>query len=98
LSNRFVHSRRTADDVRGGDACWACGVGAAGGAPIALTATFFDTKPSPVLLEAGGDTRPAFQVRAASGAKFEGAGVSFWEARGEAKLRWKGADLTCRRR
>jgi membrane-bound inhibitor of C-type lysozyme len=70
----------------------------AGGASITLTATFFDTKPSLVLLESGGDTRPAFQVRAASGARFEGTGVSFWEARGEATVRWKGADLTCRRR
>ena len=69
-----------------------------GGAASSLVVTFFDTRPALALLESGGETRPAFQVRAASGAKYEGAGVSFWETRGEATVHWNGSDLTCKRR
>ena len=50
-----------------------------------------------VLLERGGVARPAFQVKAASGSKYEGEGVMFWEARGEAMLNWMGSESTCKR-
>jgi membrane-bound inhibitor of C-type lysozyme len=70
----------------------------AGGGPETLTATFYQTQPGLLLLERGGQTRPAFQVRAASGAKYEGQGVMFWEARGEASVTWSGAELKCRPR
>lgn len=67
-----------------------------GGAASALQVTFYGTRPGLALLERDGTVVPAFQVRAASGARYEGAGVSFWEARGEATVRWKGTDLLCR--
>ena len=67
-----------------------------GGETSALQVTFYGTRPGLALLERDGRLVPAFQVRSASGAKYEGAGVSFWEARGEATVRWKGADLVCR--
>jgi heat shock protein HslJ len=63
-----------------------------------LHATFYATQPGLVMLEHVGLAKPAFQVRAASGAKYEGDGVSFWEARGEATVRWPGSDMTCKRR
>ena len=43
----------------------------AGGA-IPVRATFYQTQPSMVLVERGGETRPAFQVPAASGAGMKG--------------------------
>lgn len=61
-----------------------------------LTATFYHTQPGLVLLERNGRTRPAFQVISASGARYEGDGLHFWEARGEASVHWSGAELKCR--
>ena len=49
-----------------------------------------------VLLERGGVTRAAFQVRAASGTRYEGDGVLFWEAGGQATLNWMGVESVCK--
>jgi membrane-bound inhibitor of C-type lysozyme len=49
-----------------------------------------------VLLVRSGQTRVAFSVPAASGARYEGEGVRFWEASGEATVWWSGVALTCR--
>lgn len=38
----------------------------------------------------------AFLERAASGARYQGRNVSFWEHHGEAALTWQGKDMTCR--
>ena len=51
-----------------------------------------------VLVERSKETRPAFGVVAASGAKYEGPDVIFWEARGEVSLTWSGAQSTCKPR
>jgi para-nitrobenzyl esterase len=74
-----------------GPVTWMCTDGSA-----ALRATFYATQPAMVLLERGGVTRPAFQVVAASGSKYEGDGVLFWEARGEAMLTWMGVESKCK--
>ncbi|MGE5644537.1 MAG: MliC family protein [Acidobacteriota bacterium] len=66
------------------------------GARSILTATFYHTTPELALIERGGQTRPAFQVIAASGAKYEGHDVTFWEAHGEATVTWEGAELKCK--
>jgi heat shock protein HslJ/membrane-bound inhibitor of C-type lysozyme len=58
----------------------------AGRSNEALRATFYQTVPAMVLVERGTQTRPAFQVPAASGAKYEGADIIFWDARGEAQV------------
>jgi heat shock protein HslJ/membrane-bound inhibitor of C-type lysozyme len=63
-----------------------------------LNATFYQTQPAMVLLSRNGVTLPAFQVVAASGTKYEGHDVMFWEARGEASVTWSGISLTCARR
>jgi heat shock protein HslJ len=77
-----------------GPSAWTC---ATAGAPAgALAVTFYATRPGLALLERGGAVKPAFQVRSASGARYEGDGVLFWEARGEATLHWMGVDATCR--
>lgn len=73
-----------------GPVTFACGGGEA------LRATFYGTQPAMVLLQRGNVTRPAFQVRAASGSRYEGDGVLFWEARGEATLNWMGDQSTCK--
>jgi len=77
-----------------GPSPWACTPAGSGGE--ALRVTFYATEPAMVLLERGGVTRPAFQVRAASGSRYEGEGVLFWEARGQATLNWMGVESTCR--
>ena len=61
-----------------------------------LRATFYQTQPAMVLLERGGVTRAAFQVRAASGTRYEGDGVLFWEAGGQATLNWMGVESVCK--
>jgi heat shock protein HslJ/membrane-bound inhibitor of C-type lysozyme len=73
-----------------GPVTWTCGA-------ETLRATFYRTKPAMVLLEKGGVTTPAFQVRAASGSRYEGDGVLYWEARGEVTLDWQGVRSTCRK-
>jgi membrane-bound inhibitor of C-type lysozyme/heat shock protein HslJ len=62
-----------------------------------LTATFYKTQPDLVVLRRGAETRVAFGVRSASGAKYQGDDVSFWEARNEATVTWAGTQLTCQR-
>ena len=74
-----------------GPATFACDTGAA------LRVTFYQTRPALVLLERGGVFRPAFRVKAASGTRYEGDGVLFWEARGQATLNWMGAESICTR-
>jgi membrane-bound inhibitor of C-type lysozyme len=61
-----------------------------------LEATFYDTSPALVLVTRDSRTRPAFSVPAASGARYEGEGVRFWEARGEVTVWWSGTELACR--
>ena len=61
-----------------------------------LRATFYKTQPAMVLVEIGGVARPAFQVSAASGSRYEGDRVLFWEARGEATVNWMGVESTCK--
>jgi hypothetical protein len=73
-----------------------CCVGPANVDANVLRVTFYETKPPMVLLERGDAARPAFQVKAASGSRYEGDGVLFWEARGEATLNWMGAASTCK--
>jgi heat shock protein HslJ len=74
-----------------GPSAWTCTPGGE-----ALRVTFYGTQPGMVLLERGGVTRPAFQVEAASGSRYEGDGVLFWEARGEAMLNWMGSESKCK--
>jgi heat shock protein HslJ len=63
-----------------------------------VNATFYQTQPAMVLLTRNGVTVPAFQVVAASGTKYDGHDVIFWEANGEASVTWSGISLTCARR
>ena len=77
-----------------GPATWTCT--RTGAAPDVLRVTLYDTQPALAVLERGGVTRHAFQVRAASGVRYEGDGVLFWEARGEATIGWMGLESTCK--
>jgi hypothetical protein len=56
----------------------------AGAGKDTLAATFYQTTPARVLVGRGNHTRPAFPLRAAGGAKYEGPHLMFWDARGEA--------------
>ena len=66
-----------------------------------LTAVFYqETDPPTAVLtpmgrHEGSDQVVAFRVRAASGAKYEGPNVVFWEHHGEAKLTWFSKELSC---
>jgi heat shock protein HslJ len=70
----------------------------AGGGNDTLIATFYQTTPAMVLVERGNHTHPAFQVPVASGAKYEGQDLMFWDARGEARVTWSGVELKCKPR
>jgi heat shock protein HslJ/membrane-bound inhibitor of C-type lysozyme len=63
-----------------------------------LQATFYQTQPAMVLVEREGLTRPAFAVAAASGTKYQGKDLVFWETRGEASVVWSAVTLKCQRR
>jgi heat shock protein HslJ len=78
-----------------GPGVWACTEPAGG--TSRLRVTFYKTEPALVVLERDGDVRVAFQTKAASGARYEGDGVLFWETRGEATLNWSGAESICKR-
>ena len=68
----------------------------AGAAAGSLRVTYYETQPALALIARVGAVRPAFQVQAASGTRYEGDGVLFWEAHGEAMVTWMGRQLTCR--
>lgn len=53
-----------------------------------VVATFFDTDPPTARLERGDRTVTVWQVRAASGAKYEGQNVTFWSKGTEASVTW----------
>lgn len=63
-----------------------------------LRVTYFSTTPELMVLERNGVTRVAFQTIAASGARYEGNGVLFWEAHGEVTLNWLGKTAVCTQR
>jgi len=53
-----------------------------------VVATFFETDPPTARLERGDRTVTAYQVPAASGAKYEGQNVTFWNKGNEAAVSW----------
>lgn len=63
-----------------------------------LKVKFYNTQPGLLLAELGGETRPAFQVLAARGTKYEGDGMLYREWHGEATVNWSGAELKCKPR
>lgn len=63
-----------------------------------LQATYYQTQPAMMLVERNGQTRPAFAIPAASGAKYGAKGLVFWEVREEATVLWSGVELKCKRR
>ena len=67
-----------------------------------IIATFYETDPATARLERGDKTVTVWQVRAASGAKYEGQNVTFWSKGNEASVTWLNTatgqteDLQCR--
>jgi membrane-bound inhibitor of C-type lysozyme len=61
-----------------------------------VVATFHKTDPPSTLVERGDRTVLGMLVPAASGAKYEGANLVFWEHQGEAQVTWMDAELKCR--
>lgn len=53
-----------------------------------IVASFFDTDPPTTRLERGNRTVTAYQVTSASGAKYEGQNVTFWNKGNEATVSW----------
>jgi uncharacterized protein len=67
-----------------------------GEGPQAIDATFFASEAPTALLHAGAREVLVFQKPAASGAKYEGDGVMFWNKGDEAQVSWEEIDLRCR--
>ena len=60
-------------------------------------ATFYDSTPPSMTFERGGRTLFALVARSASGARYEGANLIYWEHQGEAQVTWMGNDFKCRK-
>jgi uncharacterized protein len=63
-----------------------------------VVATFFETEPAAARFERGDSTVIGWQVRTASGAKYEGQNLSFWNKGNEATVTWLGETLKCQAR
>ncbi|HEX2644929.1 MAG TPA: MliC family protein [Thermoanaerobaculia bacterium] len=64
-----------------------------------ITAFYNDSElPAVVLTRHGKEPVIAYQAPAASGARYEGRNVEFWEHQGEARLTWMNSETTCRPR
>ena len=63
-----------------------------------LNVTFYQTEPALALVERAGRTRPAFRVESASGARYEGEELTFWDKGEQAVATWSGMQLACKRR
>jgi len=61
-----------------------------------VIATRRQTNPPSVLVERGDRTVLGMLVPAASGAKYEGANLVFWEHQGEAHVTWMDVELKCK--
>jgi uncharacterized protein len=62
-----------------------------------FTAVFYnDLEPEAAVLTWGDDTAIVFPALAASGARYAGNGVEFWEHQGEARVDFRGQPLVCR--
>lgn len=60
-----------------------------------VVAQFFETDPPAARVERGDRTVIAWQVRTASGAKYEGQNLSLWSKGNEATITWMGEELKC---
>ncbi len=56
-------------------------------------ATFYESTPPSMTFERGGRTLFALVARSASGARYEGANLIYWEHQGEAQVTWMGSEL-----
>jgi uncharacterized protein len=67
-----------------------------------LAAVFYqDTDPPTVVLtptgqREGTDQTIAYLTLSGSGARYRGHNVDFWEHHGEARLTWRGKEVTCK--
>ena len=68
------------------------------GANDKVIATFHQTNPPSVIVERGDRAVLGMQAPAASGAKYEGANLMFWEHQGEAQVTWMKLELKCKPR
>jgi uncharacterized protein len=59
-------------------------------------ATFFETDPPAASVERGDRTVIAYQVRTASGARYEGQNLALWTKGNEAAITWLGEELKCK--
>ena len=60
-------------------------------------ATFYASTPPSMTFERGGRTLFALVAMSASGARYEGANLVYWEHQGEAQVTWMGSELKCRK-
>ncbi len=60
-------------------------------------ATFYASTPPSMTFERGGRTLFALVAMSASGARYEGANLVYWEHQGEAQVTWMGSEFKCRK-
>ena len=60
-------------------------------------ATFYASTPPSMTFERGGRTLFALVAMSASGARYEGANLVYWEHQGEAQVTWMGSEVRCRK-
>jgi len=60
-------------------------------------ATFYASTPPSMTFERGGRTLFALVALSASGARYEGANLVYWEHQGEAQVTWMGSEFKCRK-
>ena len=60
-------------------------------------ATFYDSTPPSMTFERTGRTLFALVARSASGTRYEGANLIYWEHQGEAQVTWMGSEVRCRK-
>lgn len=65
-------------------------------ADAVITVSFAaDPQQDSVVLTFAGENRTAMRIRSASGSRYQGELVEFWEHQGEAMVRWGDTDLKC---
>ncbi len=61
-----------------------------------VVAQFFETTPPAARFERGDETVVGYQIKTASGVKYEGRNLSFWNKGTDATVKWLSEDLNCK--
>ena len=95
-SNRIAELQAKSGLVKStGPVTFACT--SADGQKSSVVATFFQSTPPSMTLERAGRTLFGLVAMSGSGARYEGANLTYWEHQGEAQVTWMGNEMKCRK-